>query len=163
MASAARKPAPVVIEPVIPPNLVDTYGDLAKAREQFAPTEREYQKALSGLKSLVAEADPDSEFVVRGERYTLRISKCGWEATPNVKRAMKLLGMKAFMKCVTVTKTALEKWLRKPQIEEVCDVTQTGRRTFDAIPVGAALVDRALDRAPAARAGDAPRLKKERA
>jgi hypothetical protein len=137
MASAARKPVPV-LEPVIPPNLVDTFGDLAKLREDFAPTERKYQHALAGLRELVAEADDATAFSARGERYTLQISARGMEAKPNVWKVRKLLTKTAFMKVVTITKTALEKFLLKGQIEAACDVTQTGSRKFEAVPLAAA-------------------------
>jgi hypothetical protein len=142
MASAPRKadpkPAPVVLEPVFPANLIDTFGDLAKLREDFAPTERRYKKALDELKALVADADAEAAFVVRGERYTLQISARGIESKPNVERVRKLLKLDAFMQVVTITKTALSNWLLKPQIEAVCDVTQTGPRTFNTVPLAEA-------------------------
>jgi hypothetical protein len=135
MPTAARKPAPV-LEPVIPIALVDEYGDLTKLRDDFAPTERAHRKALEQLKALVRDAEPDAAFTAKGERYTLVISARGMEAKPNVAKARKLLGVTAFMEVVTVTKTALERWLLKPQIEEICDVTQTGARSFDPVPLG---------------------------
>jgi hypothetical protein len=139
MASALRKadlkPEPVVLEPVFPPNLIDEYGDLAKLREAFAPTERRYKKALDALKELVDDARPEAAFTAKGERYTLQITARGIESKPNVGKARKLLSKEAFMKCVTLTKAALEKFLLKPQIEEICDETQSGPRCFKTIPL----------------------------
>lgn len=132
----APAPALAKAKPVeIPAATVDTFGDLRKLRDEFAPTERLYQKCYEQLKTLVSTADPAAEFEIKGERYTLRISAREFESKPNVGKARKLLGAALFLKACMVTKTSLENYLLKPEIAAICDTTQTGSRTYDPVPV----------------------------
>ena len=115
---------------VVPGNLVDEFGDLVAQRDAFAPTEREYQKLYGQLKALVADADPEAAFVCRGERFTLTISARSFESKPDIPAVRKKLGAATFLLVASVTKKALEGWLLKPVIEELCVTTQTGSRSF---------------------------------
>lgn len=122
-------------ELIVPGNLIDDYGDLCAKRAEFAPTERAHYKAREALKGLVAGEDPNASFIVRGERYTLTISPCGFESKPDPALVKKKLGAATFLLVVTVAKKALEGWLLKPVIEELCVTTQTGSRSFDAVAI----------------------------
>lgn len=119
----------------IPAATVDDYCDLDAKHAAFAPTERLYQKCREQLKLLVADSDPEAEFIVKGERWTLRISACGLESKPDVKAARKLLGAATFLECVTLTFKSLENWLLKPQIAKITVTTQTGSRSYSPTPI----------------------------
>lgn len=122
-----------VPELVIPAPLVDEYGDVVALRDAFAPTEARYRKLHELLKLLVVDADPEAEFVVKGERFTLRITARGFESAPDVPRVRKKLGAAAFLAVVSCTKKALEAFLLKPQIEALCVTSQTGPRKFEPV------------------------------
>lgn len=119
----------------VPPQTVDDFGDVVKLRDAFAPTERLYQKLRSQLVELAAAGDPKAEFVVRGERYTLRISPCSMESKPDVALVRKKLGATVFVQIAQITKRALEGFLLKHEIDELCITTQTGSRSYSAIPI----------------------------
>jgi hypothetical protein len=137
-----EKPAAPVAELIVPDNLVDAYGDLVKARDAFAATEKAYKATHEKLKALVASQPPGAEFVVRGERYTLRISAATFDRKPDVSKVRKLLGAAGFLEVVSVTMKALEGFLLKPQIEAILIVTQTGPRSYDAVPIAAEAEER---------------------
>jgi hypothetical protein len=130
MASPAVTP-----ELIVPGSLVDEYGDVIAARDAFAPTERLYRKLSEQLKNLVAGEDDNAEFLVRGERYTLRISARSMESKVDVPAVRKRLGAATFLLVAQVTKKALEGWLLRPEIEALCISTHTGPRSFDAVPI----------------------------
>jgi hypothetical protein len=122
----------------IPPQTVDDFGDLAKLREDFAPTERLYQKLRAELNALVAGAEPDAEFVVKGERYTLHISTCAMVREVDVAKARKKLGWEKFLLCCTVTLQAISNYLTKPQCDALTIESMTGPRRFLPVPIAAA-------------------------
>lgn len=118
----------------IQPQIVDDYGDVAKLRDAFAPTERLYQKLHKQLKELCVGADPNKEFLVKGERYTLRISACKYENQVDVPRAKRKLGVEKFLQCCTVTLAALGNYLSKPDVAALSILVQTSTRTFSPEP-----------------------------
>lgn len=122
----------------ISPASIDTFGDLCKLREAFAPTEAAYQKLRKALVEALADEDPAAEFVVTGERYTLPISACGFENKPDIPAVRKALGAADFLAVAQVTKTALEQFMLKPDIEALCVETQTGPRKMKPIPIAQA-------------------------
>jgi hypothetical protein len=128
-AIALEKPVKIAAQ------TVDDFGDVCKLRDEFAPTERLYNRLREQLKDLVADADPDAEFLVRGERYTLRISARSIQRKVDVEKVKKLLGAAKFLEAATVTLTALSNFLTKPQIETVVFEEQSGSRSFDPIPL----------------------------
>lgn len=115
---------------LVPPATIDTFGDLLKLRDEFAPTERLYQKCFAELKALAATGDPAAEYIVKGERYTLRISPCSMERKPDVFKARKMLGAAAFMEVVSITLKALGQFLAQPEIDALAVTTQTGSRSY---------------------------------
>jgi len=133
MATAIALEKPVQIAP----QTVDDFGDVCAKREAFAPTERLYNRLRDQLKDLVADADPDAEFLVKGERYTLRISARSMQRKVDLPKVKKLLGAARFLEAATVTLTALANYLTKPQIETVVYEEQSGSRSFDPIPIAA--------------------------
>lgn len=126
-----------VPELVIPAPLVDEFGDICKLRDEFAPTEARYRKLHDLLKGLVIDADPDAEFIVKGDRFTLRISARGFESAPDVARVRKKLTAAIFLSVVTLTKKAIEALFTKPEIDALCVTSQTGHRKFEPVPLAA--------------------------
>jgi len=125
------KPASTpVLEPVIPADLIDEWGDLTKLRDEFAPTERRYKKCLERLKALTEGKDPEAMFTVRGTRYIVEISPCSNESTLDVPAVRKRLGAALFLEIARVTKSALEGFLVKPEIEALCTFARTGSRSY---------------------------------
>lgn len=115
---------------------VDEFGDLAAARAVFAPTEARYQKLREEFKGWFAD-EPAKEFVINGDRFSLRVSPCSTENKPDVPAVRKRLGAATFLLVAQVTKKALEGWLLKPEIEELCISTQTGSRSYSPTPLPA--------------------------
>ena len=126
---------PVKVQVQIPQGLIDYFGELSKLRVEFAPTERLYQKLHAELKALVADSDPDQTFAQSGERFSLDVSACRMERKIDVKAAHKKLGWTSFLKVCSVTMKSLEGFLVKPEIEALTVSSQTGARTFTAIPL----------------------------
>lgn len=116
----------------IPERTIDDYGDLVKLREAFAPTERQYQRMKKELVDKCDSADPSAEFVVRGERYTLRISACGMERQFDKAMAKRRLGAAKFLECCSISLKALSVFLSGPEIEAFTTTTQSGSRTYTA-------------------------------
>jgi murein L,D-transpeptidase YcbB/YkuD len=119
----------------VPQSTVDTFGDLAAAREAFAPQERAYQKLRSEIAAMVAEADPEAEFEATGERYAVKISARGFETKADVPAVRKKLGAATFLECVTVSLKSLANYLTKPEIDEVTVTGQTGSRKIESVPL----------------------------
>lgn len=128
--SATKPAATPVLTKIVPDGLIDEWGDLTKLRDEFAPTERRYQKCREQLKALVESEDPEAQFKVRGERYVVEISPCSMESKPDVPAVRKRLGAAMFLHVVAVTKKALEGVLLKHEIEELCISTRTGSRSY---------------------------------
>jgi hypothetical protein len=119
----------------VPPQTIDDFCDVAKLREQFAPTERRYNKLRDQLKELCKGKDPDASYIMRGERYTLQISPCTWESQVDVPAARKRLGAERFLEVCTVTMRALANLLPKPDVEALTRQVQTTTRTFTPVAV----------------------------
>jgi len=128
--TATKSAAVPVLTQIVPADLIDEWGDLTKLRDEFAPTERRYQKCRERLKALVENEDPEAEFNAKGERFELRISPCSMESKPDVPAVRKRLGAAVFLAIVNVTKKALEGVLLKHEIEELCTSTRTGSRSY---------------------------------
>jgi hypothetical protein len=120
---------------VVPPKTVDDFGDVVKLRDAFAPTERLYQKLRNELSGLAAAGDPEAEFVVTGERYTLRISSCSIERKVDIQKARKKLGAAAFLECCSVTLKALGNFLAAPDVDALAVSTRTGSRSYVPVPI----------------------------
>jgi hypothetical protein len=116
--------------PSVPAGLVDAFGEAAKAREDFAPTEALYQKLHKELKACYADAAPNAGFVETGEHWILDVSARKMERVVDVKKARKRLGAATFLKVCTVTLKALESYLLKPEIDALAVASQTGSRSF---------------------------------
>lgn len=119
----------------IPAALIDQFGELAALRADFAPTERRYQKVRAEIAALLENSAGDEIFLQSGERFKLDISACRMEYPVDVKAARRKIGWTAFLKVCTVTKTALAAFMIKPEIDALCLSSQTGPRTFTAIPL----------------------------
>lgn len=120
--------------PQIPASLIDDYGDVSKLRDEFAPTERLYQKLRKELNDHLSDAPANQEYVQCGERWTLDISERKMERTVDVKKAQKRLGPRNFLHVCSVTLKALEQYLLKPEIDALTVSEQTGARTFTLNP-----------------------------
>ena len=127
---ATKTAALPVPELIVPADLIDEYGAVTQLRDDFAPTEQLYQKLKGRIAALVANADPESEFLVRGERYIVRISACSMQSTLDIPAVRKTLGAAIFLEVASVTKKALEGFLLKPQIEALCAFARTGSRSY---------------------------------
>lgn len=114
----------------VPPQTVDSYCDLAALREEFAPTERQFQKARAEIAARLADEDPAAVFTVPGERWTLLISARGFETKPNVPLVRKNMKAADFLEIATVTLKSLRDWFTQPKIDEMTIKEQTGSRTF---------------------------------
>lgn len=134
----AAKPLLIPIAPPhieIPSALVDAFGDVVKLRDAFAPTERLYQKLRAQLVALTDEAEADFTTTAKGERWDLAISARKMDNSPDIPAVRKRLGAALFLSIAQVTKKALEGFLLKHEIEELCVTTQTGGRSYDPTPV----------------------------
>lgn len=114
----------------VPPKTIDDFGDVVKLRDAFAPTERLYQKMRAELATLASAGDPEDEYVVTGERYTLRISACSIERKVDIHKAKRKLGLAAFMECCTVTIKALGNYLAAPDVDALTSSSRTGSRSY---------------------------------
>lgn len=116
------------------PELIDSFCELKKAREDFAPTEALYQKAYNQIKATLADAPAKDTYLVSGKLWTLEISERKMDGRVDVKAARKRLGASLFLKVVSITAKALETYLLKPEIEALTMRQQTGPRSFVATP-----------------------------
>src|SRR5215472_488582 len=127
-----KPPVPVV---VIPAKLSDEFGDLSRLKDEFAPTLSRYNKCRERIAALVAEADPEMEYKVEGERYRVMIGARGLERKVDIALARKLLGAAKFMEVATVTLKSLEAVMLKPEIDKIVLVERTGPRTYLPVPL----------------------------
>ena len=127
-----KPPVPVV---VIPAALCDEFGDLTRLKDEFAPTQSRYNKCRERIAALVAEADPEMEYKVEGERYRVMIGARGLERKVDIALARKLLGAAKFMEVATVTLRSLEAVMLKPDIDKIVLVERTGPRTYLPVPL----------------------------
>ena len=123
----------------IPVSLIDDFGTVSAARAEFAPTEKLYQKLLKELQVIVADsgAAADEVFMEIGERFTLDISACGNANTVDKAAARRKLGAAAFLDVCSVSQTALNQVLPKPEVEKLLITSQTGPRKFVPAPIAA--------------------------
>lgn len=112
------------------PELIDSFCELKKAREDFAATESLYQKAFNQVKATLVDAPAGEMYVVSGKQWTLEISERGMDGKIDAKAARKRLGADIFLKVVQITAKALETYLLKPEIEALTIREQTGARKF---------------------------------
>lgn len=119
----------------IPPQTVDDYADLVKLRDAFAPTERKYQALQKQLKELCAGADPNKEYLMKGERNALRISACKFDSEVDVAKAKRKLGVEKFLECCTVTLKALANYCTKPEVDALTISVQGSSRSFSVVPL----------------------------
>jgi hypothetical protein len=111
--------------------LVDEYCDVLAARETYAPNETKYRRLHEKIKELTHDADPKDEFLIRGDRYTLRVSARGFERKPDIPKVRKKMGAAAFLEIATVTLKSLGDFFTKPQVDEMVITTQTGTRMYE--------------------------------
>lgn len=119
-----------------PPNkaaLIDEFGDVERLRREFAPTERRYQQLRDEIAGWCP--DPEKEYVEKGHRYELLISRRDEQRKVDVKAAQKKLGLTKFLKACSLTMKALEAFLPKPEIEALTTKARTGPRTLIPTPV----------------------------
>jgi hypothetical protein len=117
---------------------VDDFGDVVKLREAFAPHERLYNKLRDQIKELCRNQDPTASYIMRGDRYTLKISPCTFEAQVDVAAARKKLGAERFLSACSITLRALANLLPKPEVDALTTTVRTSTRTFTPVPVAAA-------------------------
>lgn len=121
---------------LIPASLIDEFGEVSKLRNDFAPTERLYQRLRSELGELFADADPEQEFGASGEKYSLYVSDRKTERKVDVKAARKRLGAAAFLDVCSVSLKALEAFLLKPEIDALAVSERTGSRRYETADLG---------------------------
>jgi hypothetical protein len=114
----------------VPVQTVDDFGDVAKLREAFAPTERLYNKLRDQIKELCRGKDPAAAYTMRGDRYTLKISPCTFEAQVDVVAARKKLGAERFLSACSITLRALANLLPRPEVDALTRTVRTTTRTF---------------------------------
>lgn len=119
----------------VPPQTIDDFGDVAKLREEFAPTERRYNKLRDQLKELCKGKDPNAAYIMRGERFTVQISPCTFESQVDVPAARKALGAERFLKACTVTLRSLANLLPRPEAEALTVSVQTTTRSFTPVAI----------------------------
>lgn len=122
---------------VVPPHTVDDFGDVLKLRQAFAPTEAKYNRLRAELNALTACADPEAEFVVTGERFTLRISSCSIERRVDIAKARKKMGAAAFLEHCSMTIKALGNFFAAPDVEKLLVSSRSGSRSYTPVPVAA--------------------------
>ncbi len=120
---------------VIPPELIDDFGDLCRAVKMFAATQKRYEARRDEIKDLLQGSPVDEIFVQSSARYRLDISACRMERKVDVKAARKKLGTVVFLKVCSITMKALEAFLLKPDIDAICDSSQSGPRSFVATAI----------------------------
>lgn len=111
--------------------LVDEYGRLeAKLAPYRADLKREEQLAKL-LRGAAAEADPESPFLVKGERYEVTLGIAGMRTVIAAPRQIMLaIGQKLFLKCANVTLKALEENAHPLQVAKLTSREQTGPRAI---------------------------------
>lgn len=126
-------------EIAIPAALIDEFGAVAVLRDRMkadlAPVEAAYQKLRKQFEGYIAWAAPGDTFCEIGEAYTLDISARGLQRTVDIAAARKKLGAAAFLEICTVTQSALNTVLPKPQVEALLVSEQTGARSYVAVPL----------------------------
>ncbi|HEY1861655.1 MAG TPA: hypothetical protein VGG61_14945 [Gemmataceae bacterium] len=123
----------------IPAQTVDDFGDVVRLREQFAPTERLYNRLRDQIKELCRNQDPTASYLMRGERWTLKISPCTFESQVDVAAARKKLGAEKFLSACSITLRALANLLPKPEVDALTVTVRTSTRTFTPVAVAAAV------------------------
>jgi hypothetical protein len=114
----------------IPAALIDEFGDLVRLREAAAPGDRRFAKIRDMFKEALAEAGAEEEFTLVGERFTLNISAKSIERKVDINAARRHLGAGLFMKCCSVTMSALSNFLSKPEVEALTFWERTGSRSY---------------------------------
>jgi hypothetical protein len=119
----------------IPVSLINDFGTLSAARAEFAPTEKLYQKALKELQEHYAASPADEVFMEIGTSFTLDISACGNANTVDKAAARKKLGAAVFFEFCSISQSALNQVLPKPEVLKLLITTQTGPRKFVPAPI----------------------------
>ncbi len=115
--------------------IIDEFGDIAKLRADFAPTEKRHKQLSDEIKTWYEDSPADQDFVEKGTRYQLDISPCSNVTLIDVKAAKKKLGLAKFLKCVSITLKALAVFLTEPEIAELTSTEQTGYRSYKPTPM----------------------------
>lgn len=116
--------------------LVDEYGDLAKRAAESAPFERRLKELRAIIQSWFIDASPQTEFSVEGNRYMVTVSARECERKVDPVRLYKAVGLKRFLKVVSVTLEAM-KVAGMEKLNILCvDTRQTGKRKLTPIEKG---------------------------
>jgi len=118
----------------IPATLIDEFGAVFAMRDglkaDLAPVEKLYVKLRDQIGALIAGAPADTTFLEAGDTYTLDISERKNERTVDIAAARKKLGAAGFLAVCSVTQSALNDVLPKPEVEKLLVTSQTGQRSY---------------------------------
>lgn len=125
----------------IPAALIDEFGAVSEILDRLqadlAPTEKRYKQLREQIGLLIVAASPGRTFFEAGQRYTLDISEQKKERFVDIAAARKKLGAAAFLEVCSVTQSALNDVLPKPEVEKLLITTQTGSRSYEAALIAA--------------------------
>ena len=133
----ASVPAPAVALIPSREQIIDNFGELDRQIKQFAPTLKKYEELKVIIKSWYVTHPDEQPAFGDGHLYTLMVSPCEMEATPDKRVIWKTLGAKLAVAICTVTqkaaKQALESLGKSDQFEQCFTQARTGSRKLSVV------------------------------
>lgn len=120
-------------------SIVDEYGDLKRRVKEFQPTKARFELLGRTITSWYENEPAEKEFIVEGQKYSIKISEREWQRRVDAARLYKAVGIKRLLELVSVTLKAL-KDAGLEKLEILCvDKKQSGPRDLTVTPKAAVI------------------------
>lgn len=97
-------------------------------QEKLKPHQARFKKLADDLNKDLAQTDPDTEVVARGENFEVIVSRNGNQRKiADINALRKEMGDKTFMACASVTLKDIDQYLTDAQKQKVLTNTRTAR------------------------------------
>ena len=117
--------------------LVDEFGELDRKYRLWNPDLKRYEALKHIIKPWFRDLPGDQAATAQGTTYTLNVTPCEQESTPEKKRIYRLLGPKLFLEVAEITqkalKAALETLKKTDQFDQCFTKPRTGSRILSAV------------------------------
>lgn len=137
-APVTTPPAPAAVK-LTPEQraLVDEFGELDRKYRLAKPDLDRYEKLKHVIKPWFSSLPGEQPATAEGNLYTLQVTACEVERTPQKAVISRLLGPKIFLEIADVTqkavKAALEQLKKADQFSKCFSESRTGSRTLGAV------------------------------
>lgn len=124
--------------------LVDEFGELDRKYRLAKPDLDRYEKLKHVIKPWFSELPGDQAATAEGNLYTLQVTACEVERTPDKRKIYRLVGPKLFLEIADVTqkavKAALESLNKASEFAKLYSEARTGSRTLAAVAKAPTLI-----------------------